>query len=593
MPAEKKKKQKKKKATTKKIKKTGKIKAGAEKNNEAVIVLAGEAGQGIQSIEAILMNVFKRGGYNVFTTKEYMSRVRGGVNSTEIRVSDRPVRSFVDRIDIFIPLVPEALGRFKKRISKNTAIIGEKQKLKDERVLNVPFSHIASEFGNVIFSNTVAAGVVCGIVGADFGMLEEYIKEKFSKKGEEIIEKNTGAAKSGYTIGKELVKNNNAGVRAKKAGDLSGHILPSGTDAVAMGALAGGCDSVFAYPMTPGSGVFTKMASYSKKADIIVEQAEDEISAINMCLGAWYAGSRSMVSTSGGGFALMTEGLSLAGMLESPAVLHVAQRPGPATGLPTRTEQGDLNLVMYGGHGYFPRIILAPGNTEQAFELTREAFNMADKYQVPVIILTDQYLVDSYYNIQKFCTGKPKAEYYITKTDKNYKRYEFTKNGITPRGIPGYGSGVVCLDSDEHDETGRITEDLDNIRVKQVEQRLKKTKEIQKNTIKPVLYGAKNYKNLIIGWGSAHNSILEAMELAGLKNTAFLFCPQVYPLPKEVFAYVKRAEKIISVENNADSQFAALVKLETGRAADTDINKYSGLPFSVEELANKFRQTHK
>ena len=229
-------------------------------------------------------------------------------------------------------------------------------------------------------------------------------------------------------------------------------LLLSGSDAISLGALAGGCDYVCGYPMSPSTSVLEKMAAYAKKFDIIVEQVEDEIGVVNMALGAWYAGARALVTTSGGGFALMCEGISLGGMIESPLVLHLAQRPGPATGLPTRTEQGDLDMVLYAGHGDFPRIILAPGTLADGFTLTQKAFNLSAKYQVPVFILTDQFFVDSRYNTPVFDTGDLKVEKHIVKTDKDYKRFSLTKNGISPRGIPGYGSGNVCADSDEHDE---------------------------------------------------------------------------------------------------------------------------------------------
>jgi len=215
-----------------------------------------------------------------------------------------------------------------------------------------------------------------------------------------------------------------------------------------LGAIAGGCSFISTYPMSPSTGVWIFLTQHSKEFDIITDQSEDEISAINMAIGAWYAGARGMVATSGGGFALMVEGLSLASMIETPVVIHLGQRPGPATGLPTRTEQADLEFVLHAGHGEFPRIILTPGTMEDAFNLSQRAFDLADKYQVPVFILTDQYFLDSYYNLPSLNLSDIRNQSHVVKTNKEYKRYQLTENGISPRGIPGYGEGLVSVDSD-------------------------------------------------------------------------------------------------------------------------------------------------
>ncbi|HDQ26667.1 MAG TPA: 2-oxoacid:acceptor oxidoreductase subunit alpha [bacterium] len=548
------------------------------------IVLAGEAGQGIQSIETLLVNVLKKDGFHVFATKEYMSRVRGGVNSTQLRVSQEPVRSYVDRMDIFIPLDGAAFERYKNKITKETAVIGDKTKLAYEKTINIPFNRIASEFGNALFSNTVAAGAVCGILGGSEEALYDYVKSVFARKGDEIVKSNIGAAKSGYEIGRGLKAEKIVDAGPGKKTSTKESLLLAGADAVAIGALAGGCDACFAYPMTPSTGVFTAMAGYASKAGIAVEQVEDEIGVINMALGAWYAGGRALVSTSGGGFALMTEGISLAGIIESPVVVHLAQRPGPATGLPTRTEQGDLNLALYAGHGVFPRIILAPGDTKQAFELSAGAFNLADKYQVPVFVMTDQYFVDTYYDTVDIDASKAEPVRHITETKEGYKRYALTKDGFSPRGIPSFGSGLVCADSDEHDESGRITEDLDGISKKMKDKRFKKFDAVKKAALPPVLTGPKNYTRLVVGWGSVYNTVIEALGLLGDRNTAFLFFPQVYPVPIAAKKYLEKAKTVIAVENNQTGQFADLLSADTGINISQRILKYNGMPFSVEEL---------
>jgi 2-oxoglutarate ferredoxin oxidoreductase subunit alpha len=341
--------------------------------------------------------------------------------------------------------------------------------------------------------------------------------------------------------------------------------------------------------MSPSTAVLTFLAKNGRDFGIIAEQAEDEIAAMNMAIGAWYSGARAMVTTSGGGFALMVEGLSLAGMLESPMVIHLAQRPGPATGLPTRSEQADLELALYAGHGEFPRILFAPGTLEQAFYLTARAFNLADKYQVPVFILTDQYFIDTYYNTTGFDLSDVKIEKHFVKTAENYKRYELTKNGISPRGIPGFGQGLVCVDSDEHDIEGHITEDL-QLRTKMVDKRLRKLESAKKDIVPPQLYPKRKYRNLVVCWGSTYNIVKEAIGLLDRDDTSLLHYSQVYPLHPKTADYLSKARKIISIENNATAQFAKLIKLHTGIDIKNRILKYSGLSFAVEEVAEKLRK---
>lgn len=337
--------------------------------------------------------------------------------------------------------------------------------------------------------------------------------------------------------------------------------------------------------MSPSTSVLVFLSQHAETFDIIVDQAEDEIAAINKGIAAWYAGGRAMITTSGGGFALMTEGVSLAGMLETPMVLHIGQRPGPATGLPTRTGQEDLQHVLNAGHGEFARVILAPGTPEDAFNLTQKAFNLADKYQIPVFILTDQFFLDSHYSIPNLDLSNIKKDKYIVKTNRDYNRYQITDDGISPRGIPGYGEGLVNVDSDEHDEDGHITEDVHEIRPRMVEKRLyKKLKLLKKEIIEPKLIGNKDYKKLVIGWGSTYGVIKEAIEDLGKDDIAFLHFSQVYPLNPKIREYLVKAEKTIILENNATSQFGKVLKLELDFNVDEKFLKYNGMPFSVEEV---------
>lgn len=567
----------------------------AQKKDEVSVVLCGEAGQGIQTVEQILARCLKLSGFHVFATKEYMSRVRGGSNSTEIRISSKRVSAYLDRIDILISFHKGALEHVEKRISADTIVLGDRDIIpKDSRLpvnkfIDIPFSKIASDIGGRIYVNIIAAGVVLGTVGVEQRFLTNFIREFFSKKSEDVIKRNIEAIKKGYEIGTQLLNSGKIEFAMRSSPKVKDENLLNGAEAVGLGALAGGCKFLSSYPMSPSTGVMVFLSQQMEYFDIVVEQAEDEISAINMTIGASYAGARSMVTTSGGGFALMIEGVSLAGMLETPVVIHLGQRPGPATGLPTRTEQADLELALYSGHGEFPRIILAPGNLKDAFFLTQKAFNLADKYQIPVFVLTDQYLIDSLMNLPLLDISDTRDENHVVKTHKAYKRYELTEDGISPRGIPGFGEGLVGVDSDEHDEEAHITEDL-VLRKKMVDKRLKKLDSIKKEIVPPELVGSSNYKVLITGWGSTYNVVREALQELGREDISFLHFKQVYPLYEGTRDYLHKAQKNIIIENNATSQFGKLIKLYTGVDIEAKILKYNGLAFSVEEVAAEIKK---
>lgn len=555
------------------------------------IVLCGQAGQGIQTVERLLTRILKKAGFNVFATKEYMSRVRGGMNSTEIRVSEKPVNAFINRIDILVPLNKGCVKHLQERISSETVILGEKEicgsEVQDEiRFIDVPFTKIASGFGNKIYSNTVAVGALTGLLGLKSETTLNSVRQFFSEKSDEIINKNLEAAGNGYEATVKIAKSSNMKLNVRDDSVVNNQILINGAEAIGLGAIAGGCNFVSSYPMSPSTGVLVFLAQNGRNFGIIAEQAEDEIAAINMAIGAWYAGARAMVTTSGGGFALMTEGLSLAGMLETPIVIHLAQRPGPATGLPTRTEQADLELAVYAGHGEFPRIIFAPGTLEDGFYLTQKAFNLADKFHVPVFVLSDQYFIDTYYNTERFDLKNCNIEKHFVETSKGYRRYELTESGISPRGIPGFGRGLVCVDSDEHDQEGHITEDLE-LRTKMVDKRLKKLGLIKEEIMPPKLIGLDDYKNLVICWGSTFNIVSEAVNNLDRRDTSVLHFSQVYPLHNDIVNLLSKANKTVMVENNATGQFSRLLRIHADIKVDHRILKYNGLSFASDELAQK------
>ena len=322
---------------------------------------------------------------------------------------------------------------------------------------------------------------------------------------------------------------------------------------------------------------------------VVVEQAEDEISAVNMALGAWYAGGRALVTTSGGGFDLMAEGLSLCGIIESPLVIHLAQRPGPGTGLPTRSEQGDLEIARYSGHGEFPRAILAPGSAEEAFACTAHAFRMADAAQSPVFVLTDQHLLDGVQDLAPLSLRDAPPESQIVATAADYQRYAPGPDGVSPRGIPGWGQGFVRVDSDEHDADGRITEDF-TVRTTMVDKRLAKLRLLSEDlALVPRLHGPAEFRRLIVGWGSTGPAVIEALERLRPEDTSYLHCVQLYPLSPALLAYLERAERIIVIEGNATGQFARLLRAECGCAIVAEWHKYNGLAFSADEVETLLR----
>jgi 2-oxoglutarate ferredoxin oxidoreductase subunit alpha len=560
------------------------------------IVLCGEAGQGIQTVENIMVRAIKAGGYHVFSTKEYMSRVRGGQNSTQIRASSERVRSYIDRIDILVALSEESVKHLENRISPETVIICDNEILKEldnkkYNLIKVPFIEKARELGGPIYSNVIAAGALSCILGIEKKAFDECIHAMFARKGEKILEGDLKAGSAGYSIGQTIVDSGTITIDVSKALQARDELLINGTEAIGLGCISGGCRFMSSYPMTPSSPLQVFIAENAHDFEMIFEQAEDEIAAINMGLGASYAGARSIVATSGSGFALMSEAVGLSGMIETPIVIYLAQRPGPAVGLPTRTAQEDLDLALYSSPGEFPRIIYAPGNFEDALEVGHYAFNMADKYQIPVFILTDQYFADIYYNVPSLDVDSLKVEDYLVESSPDYLRYALTENSVSPRTVPGHGTGLAIVDSDEHTEEGHITENLD-IRTAMVEKRMNKMDKILEDAFKPELFyiGAPNlkkeqkFKLLVIGWGSTYWPIREAIEKLGNKDVAFLHFKQLYPLHPETEKMLEMGEKTVLLENNAKGQFSNLIKMEIGFKVGKKALKFNGMPFSVEEV---------
>jgi len=562
------------------------------------IKIGGEAGQGIQTIGDTLGLVFSRTGYHVFTHQDYESRVRGGHNFFQVRFSDHPVTASRDRVDIVVALDKDSIINYEKELTEFGQIIYDSASLKQQHdkphFLDIPFEQLAIEHGgSKIMANTVAVGAVLGMIGMDLEVLIAILKDTFKKKGEEVIKQNTALAMAGHDYAvKECIKCSFVAAPLSKP-----KMLIAGSDAIGLGAVASGCKFYSAYPMTPSTGIMNYIAGKEEEYGIIVEQAEDEIAAINMALGASFAGTRAMTGTSGGGFALMVEGLSLAAMTETPVVIVLGQRPGPATGLPTRTEQGELQFALYTAHGEFPRVIFAPGTPEEAFYLTNKAFDLAEKYQIPVIILTDQYLADSQWTFDGFDTSRLKYTDYRLRGEafeklSDYKRHAFTDNGVSPLAVPGDAKHVVVTDSDEHDEEGHIIEDA-LTRAKMVEKRIfKKLPNITREIAPPLLYGKPDPEVVLVGWGSTFGVMKEAADLlSNEQKIAVLHFSELYPFPStDTFDYLKilkNANLSICIENNATGQFARLMRAETGYEFSARINRYDGRPFTLESLTGE------
>ena len=442
------------------------------------ILIGGSAGQGIDTVGLILEKILQRSGYHILSNKDYMSRVRGGNNFVQIRFSQQEVTTHCNEIDAMIALNDEVVNFHINNLKEDGVIIGDKSiNCHDYRFTPYPLAEIADSVNNKRAFNIVALGSIMKSFNLDISNVENILIEVFKDK----YKSNWEAFTEGYNLTKPF--------KNIKKGDGKDTILINGNQAIGLGAIAGGVSFYSAYPMTPSTGIINYIAEKSRETKIIYEQAEDEIAAINMALGASYAGLRAMTGSSGGGLSLMTESLGLVGMMETPLVVVNVQRPGPATGLPTRTEQGDLNFMISASHGEIPRMIISLKNPEDAFYQTIRALNLADKYQLLVILLSDQFLADSNRTFKPFDFSEIKINRHLATsddiTDDIYKRYKLTKNGISPRLIPGQMKDqIVITDSDEHDEYGHIAESAE-VRTAMVEKRMKKLDFLKQELIEP------------------------------------------------------------------------------------------------------------
>jgi 2-oxoglutarate ferredoxin oxidoreductase subunit alpha len=565
-------------------------------------VVGGEAGQGIQSMSFVLGKAMMRGGYEVLITQDFESRIRGGHSFARVRAAERHIQATSEKIDILIALNAETIDLHKGEMDPAGLVICDRGKLKTsdkngDNFLDIPLERLAVEKGgDRLMSNTVTIGAVVGLINYDFGLLADVLREEFGRHGDKTVEGNLAAARAGYEYASQHLADRTS-PRVASRGPTE-RIMMTGNEAVALGAMVAGCKFVAGYPMTPTTSILEYIAEKGRRFNIPVVQAEDEISAANMVVGAAYAGVRAMTATSGGGFCLMVEALSLAAMTETPMVIVLGQRPGPAIGLPTRTEQSDLEFALYGGHGGFRRPVLAPSGVAEAFWLTLKAFNIAEKYQTPVILITDHDLADSYNTVERFDLKKAKIDRGQTISDDeaasltNYKRHLITESGISPRALPMQSNSLVVTDSDEHDEEGHMIEDAET-RTRMVLKRQRKFDRLQDDMDEPTITLRPNSEFTLIGWGSTYGAIKEAAELLEADGIAasVLHLNALWPFPVDaVTRALAHSPRAFVIESNATGQLARLMRAETGIKAHKSILKFDGRSFSPQYIVNSLKK---
>jgi 2-oxoglutarate/2-oxoacid ferredoxin oxidoreductase subunit alpha len=553
------------------------------------IVIAGAAGEGVQTVGDILTRTISAQGYAVFAWQEYESRIRGGQNSYSIRIGEHPQNAPLMRADVLLALNQGVVKKYQPLLKEGGTLIAPKEQT--ERMIAIAFAEIAEEeFKNKIYANTIAVGVLAGVIGIDLDALKQVLAHTFKEKGATVVKSNLSAAELGYRRATQECRDLCPWKLPEREGR---YYLISGNEAIPLAAAFAGCRFIAAYPMTPSTGIITFFALHGDRLGVFAEQAEDEIAAVNMALGASYAGARAMTATSGGGFALMVEGVSLAGMTETPLVIVLAQRPGPATGLPTRTGQGELLFAINAGHGEFPKLVLAPSDPYDAFHKIVKAFNLADKYQMPVIVLTDHFLADSQFSVSDFDLGtvRPVIELADPQKIDEYKRYRLIDNGISPRLYPGQSRHLVGADSDEHDEQGHITEDLGKTVKAMVEKRLAKIEGLREEISPPEEISVDDADAVLIGWGSSRGALLETVRLLKQegKKVGMLHFTELWPLPDFSFP---EGKAYITVESNATGQLARLLRSEYGVSFRGTISRYDGLPLTSRYIRSRFDDYH-
>jgi len=576
--------------------------------NQLKLLAGGEAGDGVFAVSDMLALMFARAGLEVLTTQTYSSRIRGGHINASVRIAERELLSQGDELDLLIALDLETVELHRRAVRDGGIILydnsqGEVELADLEQrqitVFPLPARKIAREKLNApIMKNIVMTGAALTAVNFDpkFEFLGGLIRERFAAKGEKVVAKNMEAA----AAGQEHIQQANKAVQYRmERRERTRKMLLQGSDAVAFGALAAGCRFMASYPITPASDVMEYLVTKFQKYNGVMVQAEDELSAITMAIGAGFSGARSITASSGPGIALMIEALGLSAVTETPLVLVDVQRCGPSTGMPTRMEQADLNLLVYGAHGEIPRIVLAPSDIEECFYQTVRAFNLAEKYQCPVIVATDQYLSQSQRTTPPFDLSKVTidrgwllSDDELKKMDGGFKRYLITERGISPRTIPSQEQGIFKTTGVEHVETGNATENPD-ARTRMMKKRFLKLETFCKeDMIPPQVFGNPESEVTLVGWGSTKGVIREVMERFKQEEGIELRLMQlldIWPFPDQAVAEILRTSRqVIVVENNFTGQMANLIRQQTGIEC-TKVVKYNGAPFSPTELYQRLK----
>jgi len=545
------------------------------------ILIAGRAGDGIDKSSLIIGEILAQLGYRIYIYRDYPSIIRGGHTFSIIRCSGNKIAAHGDAIDILLALNQDSIDLHKSRLSGESLVIYDSSTVKAGSGVGIPIGEIVKGVNAIdLMRNSCIVGAMCKSIGIEKNILEKILRGNITKE----LDLNLKVAFLGFDRAKEVIK----------IEKLDQKILPvvTGNEAIGRGLIKGGMKAYIAYPMTPVSGVLHYLAGVSGEFSLNVIHPENEIAVILMAAGFSYAGTRVAVGTSGGGFCLMTEGLSLSGMAELPVVVLLGQRPGPSTGLPTYTGQTELNFALAAGQGEFTRLVVAPGDSEEAYYWSALSMKLAWKYQIPAIILCDKTLNEGTYSFDMDPAAEINGpEPLLWNKSGEYKRYQNTENGISPLAFPSDKGAVVKINSYEHDEAGITTEDKDLTTVMQ-DKRLRKAKYLlgemeQYETVK--VYGKKDASTALLCWGSNKGVCVETGEKLGLRVVQpMVFSP--FPL-KQFKEALKGVKKIICVENNAAGQLADFVKIH-GINVDEKVLKYDGRPFTPEELKNRLENRH-
>ena len=553
------------------------------------IKVGGAAGQGIQTVGTLLARACRATGAHVMGINDFESRVRGGHSFFQLRFADRPVAAPAARVDVLLALDEKTVYLHQEELTENGLILLDTDREKDG-IIGVPFVEIAKEAGAKIYANTVAAASALAILGASFDLMTDLLRHFFSGRDQAVIDANIEAARLGFEAVKDIFFPEKP---LAKTSDPKGRII-DGAKALALGAVASDCRVAAFYPMSPATGIMKHLAGWTDRLPLVVEQAEDEIAAVNMTTGAAFAGVRAMTATSGGGFCLMTEGLGLAAMTETPVVIVDAQRPGPATGLPTRTGQGDLLFAIHASQDDFPRFVFAPSDPGRAFETMKKAFRLSEKYQVPAIVLADQFLVESVFTLETPLEADDTIERFIIADQdmadpKAYRRFEITESGISPRAVPCQGRALVKVSSDEHREDGHLCEAAD-VRMSMVEKRAAKRLAMCLEMDGPESLFPEA-EIMLLAWGSTAGAVSEAVQLLrdeGVDAGCLLFT-DLWPFPEKAVQafFAPGPRQVIAVEHNFGGQFSRLLRMETGIGTHGSILKYDGRPFIPADIAQR------